>query len=192
MGGISAQTGKRQGEAGAIVFGGVRDVAHSRARRLPGVVDGGHAGHRQMAHRDRRDQRRDRSRGRARRAGRHRVRRRHRRVLHPARRAPSKCSTSRARKPPPRKPSARRSTPARPWRTCPRTRDAGDAQVRPRAGALRRTGGDRLGARGRRGPCAILPGPSAEAGGRLRSGGPGRRTRAHHRADALRRHWASR
>jgi 4-hydroxy-4-methyl-2-oxoglutarate aldolase len=30
MGGISAETGKRQGEAGAIVFGGVRDVGHSR------------------------------------------------------------------------------------------------------------------------------------------------------------------
>jgi len=35
MGGISAQTGKRQGEAGAIVFGGVRDVAHSRAVGYP-------------------------------------------------------------------------------------------------------------------------------------------------------------
>jgi len=30
MGGISAQTGKRQGESGAIVSGAVRDVAHSR------------------------------------------------------------------------------------------------------------------------------------------------------------------
>jgi 4-hydroxy-4-methyl-2-oxoglutarate aldolase len=30
MGGISAQTGKRQGEAGAVVMGGIRDVAHSR------------------------------------------------------------------------------------------------------------------------------------------------------------------
>ena len=35
MGGISAQTGKRQGEAGAIVFGGVRDVAHSRSVGYP-------------------------------------------------------------------------------------------------------------------------------------------------------------
>jgi regulator of RNase E activity RraA len=35
MGGISAQTGKRQGEAGAIVFGGVRDVAHSRRVSYP-------------------------------------------------------------------------------------------------------------------------------------------------------------
>jgi regulator of RNase E activity RraA len=35
MGGISAQTGKRQGEAGAIVFGGVRDIAHSRAVGYP-------------------------------------------------------------------------------------------------------------------------------------------------------------
>jgi len=35
MGGISAQTGKRQGEAGAIVFGGVRDVAHSRSVNYP-------------------------------------------------------------------------------------------------------------------------------------------------------------
>jgi len=35
MGGISAQTGKRQGEAGAIVEGGVRDVAHSRALGYP-------------------------------------------------------------------------------------------------------------------------------------------------------------
>jgi 4-hydroxy-4-methyl-2-oxoglutarate aldolase len=35
MGGISAQTGKRQGEAGAVVFGGVRDVAHSRRMGYP-------------------------------------------------------------------------------------------------------------------------------------------------------------
>jgi 4-hydroxy-4-methyl-2-oxoglutarate aldolase len=35
MGGISAQTGKRQGEAGAIVSGGVRDVAHSRRVGYP-------------------------------------------------------------------------------------------------------------------------------------------------------------
>jgi 4-hydroxy-4-methyl-2-oxoglutarate aldolase len=35
MGGISAQTGKRQGELGAIVQGGVRDIAHSRAVGYP-------------------------------------------------------------------------------------------------------------------------------------------------------------
>jgi len=35
MGGISAQTGKHQGERGAIVMGGVRDVAHSRAVGYP-------------------------------------------------------------------------------------------------------------------------------------------------------------
>jgi len=35
MGGISAQTGKRQGEVGAVVMGGVRDVAHSRAVGYP-------------------------------------------------------------------------------------------------------------------------------------------------------------
>lgn len=35
MGGISAQTGKRQGEAGAVVFGGVRDVSHSRRVGYP-------------------------------------------------------------------------------------------------------------------------------------------------------------
>jgi 4-hydroxy-4-methyl-2-oxoglutarate aldolase len=35
MGGISAQTAKRQGEAGAIVFGAVRDVAHSRRVGYP-------------------------------------------------------------------------------------------------------------------------------------------------------------
>src|SRR5262249_40608096 len=35
MGGISAQTGKRQGEVGAIVMGGIRDVAHSRAVGYP-------------------------------------------------------------------------------------------------------------------------------------------------------------
>jgi 4-hydroxy-4-methyl-2-oxoglutarate aldolase len=35
MGGLSAQTGKRQGELGAIVQGGVRDIAHSRAAGYP-------------------------------------------------------------------------------------------------------------------------------------------------------------
>jgi 4-hydroxy-4-methyl-2-oxoglutarate aldolase len=35
MGGISAQTAKRQGEVGAIVFGGVRDLAHSRRVGYP-------------------------------------------------------------------------------------------------------------------------------------------------------------
>jgi regulator of RNase E activity RraA len=35
MGGISAQTGKRQGEAGAVVFGGVRDLGHSRRVGYP-------------------------------------------------------------------------------------------------------------------------------------------------------------
>lgn len=35
MGGISAQTGKRQGEAGAIVSGGIRDVGHSRRVDYP-------------------------------------------------------------------------------------------------------------------------------------------------------------
>ena len=35
MGGISAQTGKRQGEVGAIVWGGVRDVGHSRGVGYP-------------------------------------------------------------------------------------------------------------------------------------------------------------
>jgi 4-hydroxy-4-methyl-2-oxoglutarate aldolase len=35
LGGMSAQTGKRQGEAGAIVMGGVRDVAHSRSVGFP-------------------------------------------------------------------------------------------------------------------------------------------------------------
>jgi len=35
MGGISSQTGKRQGETGAIVWGGVRDVAHSRSVGYP-------------------------------------------------------------------------------------------------------------------------------------------------------------
>jgi 4-hydroxy-4-methyl-2-oxoglutarate aldolase len=35
MGGISAQTGKRQGEAGAVVMGGIRDIAHSRAVGYP-------------------------------------------------------------------------------------------------------------------------------------------------------------
>jgi 4-hydroxy-4-methyl-2-oxoglutarate aldolase len=35
MGGISAQTGKRQGEVGAIVMGGVRDIAHSRTVDYP-------------------------------------------------------------------------------------------------------------------------------------------------------------
>jgi regulator of RNase E activity RraA len=35
MGGISAQTGKRQGEVGAIVFGGIRDVGHSRSVGYP-------------------------------------------------------------------------------------------------------------------------------------------------------------
>lgn len=35
MGGISAHTGKRQGEAGAIVVGGIRDVPHSRRIGYP-------------------------------------------------------------------------------------------------------------------------------------------------------------
>ena len=35
IGGISAQTGKRQGEVGAIVDGGIRDVPHSRAVGYP-------------------------------------------------------------------------------------------------------------------------------------------------------------
>jgi 4-hydroxy-4-methyl-2-oxoglutarate aldolase len=35
MGGISAQTGKRQGEVGAIVHGGIRDVGHSRRVNYP-------------------------------------------------------------------------------------------------------------------------------------------------------------
>ena len=35
MGGISAQIGKRQGEAGAIVSGGIRDIAHSRSVGYP-------------------------------------------------------------------------------------------------------------------------------------------------------------
>jgi 4-hydroxy-4-methyl-2-oxoglutarate aldolase len=35
MGGISAQTGKRQGEAGAIVSGAIRDLAHSRSVGYP-------------------------------------------------------------------------------------------------------------------------------------------------------------
>ena len=35
MGGISALTGKRQGERGAIVMGGVRDVPHSRSLGYP-------------------------------------------------------------------------------------------------------------------------------------------------------------
>lgn len=35
MGGISSMTGKRQGERGAIVMGGVRDVRHSRSIGYP-------------------------------------------------------------------------------------------------------------------------------------------------------------
>jgi len=35
MGGNSAQTGKRQGEAGAIVEGGIRDITHTRAVGYP-------------------------------------------------------------------------------------------------------------------------------------------------------------
>jgi len=35
MGGISAHTGKRQGEVGAIVSGGIRDVSHSRSLDYP-------------------------------------------------------------------------------------------------------------------------------------------------------------
>ena len=35
MGGISSYTGQRQGERGAIVMGGVRDVRHSRAIGYP-------------------------------------------------------------------------------------------------------------------------------------------------------------
>ena len=49
MGGISAQTGKRQGEVGAIVWGGVRDVAHSRAVDYPIWSTELSRRHRQMA-----------------------------------------------------------------------------------------------------------------------------------------------
>ena len=35
MGGISAQTGKRQGEAGSVISGGIRDVGHSRRVNYP-------------------------------------------------------------------------------------------------------------------------------------------------------------
>jgi 4-hydroxy-4-methyl-2-oxoglutarate aldolase len=35
MGGVSAQTGQRQGERGAIVMGGIRDVHHSRSIGYP-------------------------------------------------------------------------------------------------------------------------------------------------------------
>jgi 4-hydroxy-4-methyl-2-oxoglutarate aldolase len=35
MGGVSALTGKRQGEAGAVVMGGIRDIAHSRVVGFP-------------------------------------------------------------------------------------------------------------------------------------------------------------
>lgn len=35
MGGLSAQTGKRQGQRGAIVMGGVRDIPHSRSVDYP-------------------------------------------------------------------------------------------------------------------------------------------------------------
>jgi regulator of RNase E activity RraA len=35
MGGISAQTGKRQREIGAVVMGGVRDISHSRSLGYP-------------------------------------------------------------------------------------------------------------------------------------------------------------
>jgi regulator of RNase E activity RraA len=35
MGGISALTGKRQGEAGAVVMGAIRDIAHSRVVGYP-------------------------------------------------------------------------------------------------------------------------------------------------------------
>ncbi|MFJ8537841.1 hypothetical protein [Streptomyces sp. NPDC093591] len=35
MGGISAQTGKRQGEAGAVISGGIRDAGHSRQMGYP-------------------------------------------------------------------------------------------------------------------------------------------------------------
>src|SRR5580700_11281499 len=58
MGGISSYTGQRQGERGAIVMGGVRDVRHSRSIGYP-IWASEIAGDRQMAARNRRDQRRD-------------------------------------------------------------------------------------------------------------------------------------
>ena len=123
MGGISAQTGKRQGEAGAIVFGGVRDIAHSRAVGYPvwstevtpvtgkwrietveinGEIEvaGVRVAPGDIVFADDTG------------------------VCFIPRARAAKCSTSRARKPRPRRPSARRSTPARRCRTCPRTRDA--------------------------------------------------------------------
>ena len=58
MGGISAQTGQRQGELGAIVQGGIRDVRALARGRLSDLGERHHAGHRQVADRGRRDQRR--------------------------------------------------------------------------------------------------------------------------------------
>ena len=59
MGGISALTGKRQGERGAVVMGGVRDIPHSRSIGYPGLGERNHPGHRQVAAGDGRDQWRD-------------------------------------------------------------------------------------------------------------------------------------
>jgi hypothetical protein len=102
MGGISAQTGKRQGEVGAIVWGGVRDVAHSRSVDYPDVVDRAVRRHRQVAAADDRDQRIDRHRWRAGRAGRSGDRRRDQRLLRAARphdrRARTRAAKGRSRR----------------------------------------------------------------------------------------------
>ena len=85
LGGMSATIGHRQGEIGAIVDGGARDVDHSRAIGLSGLVEERQPDHRQMARRDRRYQQAGRDLRRHRQSRRSRARRRNRRLFHSAR-----------------------------------------------------------------------------------------------------------
>ena len=139
MGGNSAQTGKRQGEAGAIVQGGVRDVVHQRSRGLSDLGERHHAGHRQMADRGGRDQRAGRDRRRAGASRRPRGRRRHRRLLHPARLHHGSPGSRREKGEVGRHPRSRRSTPALRCRTsCARGNSGACSRTRTNRSTVRR------------------------------------------------------
>ena len=94
MGGQSATIAKRQGFAGAVVDGTVRDPRAVSRHGLAGLVPRFHADHRQVAHADRRSERQGAGLRRPGEPRRSRLRRRSRRVLRAARARPQRCWTS--------------------------------------------------------------------------------------------------